>query len=123
MATVQGKSEMVLVDAKGLPLYTFPGDSPTKSAVGGQLAAIWPALVANAPTAKGVMGTVTTVSTSHGKQVAYNGHLLYTFVNDNPGRVTGQGVHNFFVATPSLTWSGSATAASAPSQSSNGWSY
>jgi predicted lipoprotein with Yx(FWY)xxD motif len=122
-ATVQGKSEMILVDANGLPLYTFKGDSPTKSAVAGQLAVAWPALVSNAPTANGVMGTLTTVSTGNGKQVAYNGHFLYTFVKDQPGHVTGQGVANFLVATPSLAWSGSAAAASAPSQSSNGWSY
>ena len=38
----------------------------------------------------------------HGNQVEYNGHLLYTFVTDRPGVVTGQGVQNFFVATPGL---------------------
>ena len=39
----------------------------------------------------------------HGDQVAYHGHLLYTFADDQPGRVTGQGVQGFFVATPGLT--------------------
>ena len=39
----------------------------------------------------------------HGDQVAYNGHLLYTFADDQPGQVTGQGVQGFFVATPGLT--------------------
>ena len=38
----------------------------------------------------------------HGSQVAYNGHLLYTFITDRPGQVTGQGVQNFFVATPGI---------------------
>jgi hypothetical protein len=49
----------------------------------------------------------------HGDQVAYNGHLLYTFADDHAGQVTGQGVQGFFVATPGLTpISGSSTAAS-----------
>ena len=43
------------------------------------------------------------VNDAHGHQVAYNGHLLYTFVSDHAGQVTGQGVQNFFVATPGLT--------------------
>jgi hypothetical protein len=43
------------------------------------------------------------VNDAHGHQVAYNGHLLYTFVSDHPGQVTGQGVQDFFVATPGLT--------------------
>jgi hypothetical protein len=43
------------------------------------------------------------VNDTHGHQVAYNGHLLYTFISDHPGQVTGQGVQNFFVATPGLT--------------------
>ncbi len=40
---------------------------------------------------------------AHGDQVAYNGHLLYTFADDPACRVTGQGVQGFFVATPGLT--------------------
>jgi hypothetical protein len=27
---------------------------------------------------------------------------LYTFITDRPGQVTGQGVQNFFVATPGI---------------------
>ena len=49
----------------------------------------------------------------HGNQVAYNGHLLYTFADDQAGQVTGQGVQGFFVATPGLTpLAGSSTAGS-----------
>ena len=40
---------------------------------------------------------------AHGEQVAYNGHLLYTFADDQAGQVTGQGIQGFFVATPGLT--------------------
>ena len=39
----------------------------------------------------------------HGDQAAYNGHLLYTFADDQAGQVSGQGVQGFFVATPGLT--------------------
>ena len=55
----------------------------------------------------------------HGNQVAYNGHLLYTFADDHPGQVSGQGVHGFFVATPGLTpIAGSSTAGSSTAGSS-----
>jgi Secreted repeat of unknown function len=42
------------------------------------------------------------VNDAHGGQVAYNGHLLYTFTSDRPGQVTGQGFQNFIVATPGI---------------------
>jgi hypothetical protein len=42
------------------------------------------------------------VNDAHGGQVAYNGHLLYTFTGDRPAQVTGQGFQNFFVATPGI---------------------
>jgi predicted lipoprotein with Yx(FWY)xxD motif len=99
-ATVQGTTERILVDAKGLPLYIYKPDTATKSLVTGQLAVLWPPLVASAPTAHGATGTLTTMATSSGQQVTYNGHFLYTFVQDTPDHVTGQGVQNFFVATP-----------------------
>ena len=71
--------------------------------VSGELAALWPPLVASAPTATGAAGTLKVVDTPNGHQVTYNGHFLYTFVEDSPGRVAGQGVQNFFVATPGLS--------------------
>jgi predicted lipoprotein with Yx(FWY)xxD motif len=118
---VQGTAERILVDSKGLPLYTYKGDTPTKSAVSAQLAAAWPPLMSNHPTLRGAKGTLTTASTSNGRQVAYNGHFLYTFVSDSPGHVTGQGVENFTVATPTLTTTmARKTMPVAPSQSANG---
>jgi predicted lipoprotein with Yx(FWY)xxD motif len=116
-ATVQGTAERILVDAKGLPLYIYKPDTATKSLVTGQLAVLWPPLVASAPTAHGATGTLTTVATSSGQQVTYNGHFLYTFVQDTPGHVTGQGVQNFFVATPGITTNPS----TAPVPASNGY--
>lgn len=110
-ATVSGKSQTILTDSRGMPLYYYAQDGPTKSSVSGGLAALWPAVTANAtPNAAGLTGSLTVVSDSHGSQVAYKGHLLYTFVSDRPGVVTGQGVENFFVATTTLpTLAGSAT--------------
>jgi predicted lipoprotein with Yx(FWY)xxD motif len=116
-ATVQGTRERILVDAKGLPLYIYKPDTATKSLVTGQLAVLWPPLVASAPHADGASGRLTVVSTSSGQQVAYNGHFLYTFVQDTPGHVTGQGVQDFFVATPGI----SPNASTAPIPANSGY--
>jgi hypothetical protein len=57
---------------------------------------------------------------SNGQQVQYKGHFLYTFVNDTPGQVTGQGVQRFFVATPNLgTKGGASTSTPAPGPPTN----
>ena len=101
--TVAGKTETILVNAHGLPLYFYRPDTAAKSFVTGGLARLWPPLTSAAPTAAGASGKVTVVNDAHGRQVAYNGHLLYTFTSDHPGQVTGQGFQNFFVATPGLT--------------------
>ena len=71
-------------------------------------------------------GKVAVVMDAHGDQVAYNGHPLYTFADDQAGQVSGQGVQDFFVATPGLTpISGtSAPAAPAPAApSGSGYGY
>jgi predicted lipoprotein with Yx(FWY)xxD motif len=102
-ATVAGRTETILVNSGGLPLYFYRPDTAAKSLVTGGVAALWPPLTSAAPTAAGASGNLTVVNDAHGQQVAYNGHLLYTFVSDRAGQVTGQGVQNFFVATPGLT--------------------
>jgi predicted lipoprotein with Yx(FWY)xxD motif len=102
-ATVAGKTETILVNSGGLPLYFYRPDTAAQSLVTGGVATLWPPLTSAAPTAAGAAGTLTVVNDTHGHQVAYNGHLLYTFVSDHAGQVTGQGVQNFFVATPGLT--------------------
>jgi predicted lipoprotein with Yx(FWY)xxD motif len=101
-ATVNGKTETILVNAQGLPLYYYQPDTAAKSLVAGQLAAAWPPVTSAMPTGSGLSGQLTAVNDTHGSQVAYNGHLLYTFITDRPGQVTGQGVQNFFVATPGI---------------------
>jgi predicted lipoprotein with Yx(FWY)xxD motif len=102
-ATVAGQTETILVNSGGLPLYFYRPDTAAKSLVTGGVAALWPALTSAAPNAAGATGKLTVVNDAHGHQVAYNGHLLYTFISDHAGQVTGQGVQNFFVATPGLT--------------------
>ncbi|SRR6266496_2400019 len=120
-ATVQGTSATILVDSHGLPLYTYQPDTAVTSHVTGQLAALWPPLIAAAPTDRGLTGQLASVTTTNGKQVTYNGHFLYTFVEDRPGKVTGQGVQNFYIATPNLdAGAPSSTQASAPN---SGYGY
>ena len=101
-AAVAGKTETILVTSQGLPLYYYLNDTAATSAVTGGLAALWPPLTSASPAATGLAGTLTAVTDIHGDQVAYNGHLLYTFADDQAGQVTGQGVQGFFVATPGL---------------------
>ena len=113
----------ILVDPRGLPLYTYKLDTATASNVTGQLAVLWPPLVASTPTARGAGGALTSLQTTHGKQVSYNGHFLYTFVDDSPGKVTGEGVQNFFVATPGSATDVPANATMAPAPGSNGYGH
>src|SRR5579859_1836973 len=101
-ATVTGKSEQILVDAHGLPLYTYKADTASQSNVSGALARALPPLVSSSPTETSATGRLSVVTDPNGQLVQYNGHFLYTFVNDTPGHVTGQGVAGFFVATPDL---------------------
>ena len=73
-----------------------------------------------APTASGVNGKLTMLNDVNGHQVTYNGHPLYTFADDQPGQVTGQGIQNFFIATPGLTPLTTSSAPAAPAAPSGG---
>src|ERR1700749_1888125 len=123
-ATVAGKTETVLVNSQGLPLYYYQSDTAAKSAVTGGLAGPWAPLTSASPAATGLTGKLTAVTDIHGNQVAYNGHLLYTFADDRAGQVTGQGVQGFFVATPGLTATTGSPAPAAPAApSGNPYGY
>jgi predicted lipoprotein with Yx(FWY)xxD motif len=100
-AVVAGKTEAILTDAKGLPLYYYQPDTATRSFVSGSLAVFWPPLTSAAPAA-GLAGKLTVVNDVHGVQATYNGHPLYTFIGDRPGQVVGQGSQGFFVVTPGI---------------------
>jgi predicted lipoprotein with Yx(FWY)xxD motif len=62
-AAVNGKTEAILVNAKGLPLYYYQPDTAKRSLVTGGLAQLWPPLVSGSPTAIGAQGKVTVVRT------------------------------------------------------------
>jgi predicted lipoprotein with Yx(FWY)xxD motif len=111
--TVDGQTETILVNSRGLPLYYYRLDTAKKSLVSGTLARLWPPLVSASPTASGVHGKLTSLSGADGQQVTYDGHFLYTFIDDAPGQVTGQGIQNFFVATPDLRTIGAASMSTA----------
>src|SRR5437588_5208017 len=106
-ATVAGKSETILTDAKGMTLYYYTPDKGGKVTCTGGCAAAWPPLLlppgTTKPTATGLTGTLGTVSgPTGGMQVTYNGWPLYGWIKDKaPGDTTGQGVGgNWFVVTP-----------------------
>ena len=48
-ATVAGKTETILVNSDGLPLYFYRPDTAAKSFVTGAVAALWPPLTSVAP--------------------------------------------------------------------------
>jgi predicted lipoprotein with Yx(FWY)xxD motif len=106
--TISGKSETILTDASGKSLYYFTPDTATTSACTGACAQTWPPLLSTgsgAPTSASTLpGKLTVLTTGNGSQVAYNGHLLYTFSGDSAaGDTKGQGLFGkWFVATPGL---------------------
>jgi predicted lipoprotein with Yx(FWY)xxD motif len=125
-ATVAGKTETILVNAHGLPLYFYRPDTATRSFVTGGLARLWPPLTSPAVAGAGVTGKVAVLKDVNGQQVTYNGHPLYTFADDHAGQVTGQGVQNFFVATPGIAsnaMSAGSTAPPTPAVPSGGYGY
>ena len=107
-ATVKGQSVTILTDASGKTLYYFTPDTATTSACTSTCAQTWPPLLATGsgtPTsASSLPGTLSVVSSGNGNQVAYNGHLLYTFSGDtSPGQTNGEGLFGkWFVATTNL---------------------
>ena len=105
-AKVDGVSKEILTNAKGMTLYYFTGDTATTSGCTGGCGSVWPALLSDsAPTAAPMLtGKLTLVKTANGSQVAYNGHLLYTYSRDQaPGDTNGNGIAGkWFAATVDL---------------------
>ena len=118
-ASVQGKSATILTNAQGKTLYYFTPDTATTSACTGSCAQAWPPLLATgsaAPTSTSTLsGKLTAVTTGNGNQVAYNGHLLYSFSGDSAsGQTNGEGVlGKWFVATTDLAVGNSSGSSSA----------
>jgi predicted lipoprotein with Yx(FWY)xxD motif len=126
LATVAGKTETILVNSKGLPLYIYRPDTASRSFVTGGLARLWPPLTSPAVAGAGVTGKVAVLKDVNGHQVTYNGHPLYTFADDHADQVTGQGVQSFFVAMPgiaSIIISAGSAVPTTPAVPSGGYGY
>ncbi|MGE8101639.1 COG4315 family predicted lipoprotein [Pseudomonas fluorescens] len=82
----------MLVDSKGMTLYTFAKDAAGKSMCNDACAANWPPLAATAMDKS--KGDWTVIKRADGKmQWAYYGKPLYTFVKDKKaGDMTGEGL-------------------------------
>lgn len=122
--TVNGTKETVLTNSSGRTLYYFTKDGSGKSNCTGSCSSLWPALTTTRTTLTapaGVSGRLKTFSDSHGTQVEYNGHPLYTYSGDSgPDQSHGEGVlGEWYVATPKLA----AAPGASPSSSGGGYSY
>jgi predicted lipoprotein with Yx(FWY)xxD motif len=96
-ATRLGK---ILVNSQGRTLYLFKKDSRGRSACTGECAKFWPPLRASGKLSAGrgiSASKLRTIRRSDGKpQVTYNGHPLYTFLQDTKaGQTNGQGLSAF----------------------------
>jgi predicted lipoprotein with Yx(FWY)xxD motif len=119
-ATSSGASPAkALVDASGLALYTPDGESTAKVRCTGSCTSIWKPVAPSAvPSTASKVGVITRPDGS--KQATVAGKPLYTFAEDSPGAVTGNGVSDVF-AGRHFTWhvvnsgGGSAAAPAAPS--------
>jgi predicted lipoprotein with Yx(FWY)xxD motif len=92
--TVKIGGVTVLTDAKGLTMYWFAPDKPSKSVCYNSCAAYWPPVkgpVTVAPGVTGVTGKLGTTRRTDGSlQATYNGHPLYTYIADSaPGQAKG----------------------------------
>ena len=99
--TADSAKGKVLTDAQGMTLYTFDKDTKGKSACNGKCAVNWPPLKVSGA-AKGGKGYSVVTRDDGGKQWAYKGKPLYTWIKDKkPGNVTGDGVNKVWhIATP-----------------------
>lgn len=94
-----------LTDAKGMTLYVFKKDSPSKSACSGPCLEQWPAYHREKVQATDGVDpkAFSTISREDGKkQTAYKGQPLYYFAGDRaPGDVNGEGFKDVWsVAKP-----------------------
>ena len=91
VATRETSLGTVLVDARGMTLYTYTADRPGVSNCGILRRQYWPPALA--PADAQPAGDLTLITSDNGqKQWAYKGQALYTYVDDKvPGDVTGEG--------------------------------
>jgi predicted lipoprotein with Yx(FWY)xxD motif len=99
----------VLVDAQGAALYTNDRDTGSKIACTGECASIWipVELSGGQPSADdaSLQAKLGVITRSDGaKQVTFDGKPLYSFAEDMPGEVTGDGFSDSFGGTD-FVWS------------------
>ena len=118
----------VLVDRQGRTVYLFERDSGTMSACTGACAVNWPPLrVRGTPLAgtgakRSDVGT--TVRPDGISQLTYNGHPLYTFVNDKkPGDTNGEGINAFGGSWFAVSGAGAKVPPGSQPQSGGGYGY
>jgi predicted lipoprotein with Yx(FWY)xxD motif len=101
-ATVSAKqvagSGSVLVDSTGKALYANDQEKNGMVLCDGACLSFWkPLTVSGAPKGGSLSGKLGVVSRPDGgKQVTFNGKLLYTFYLDKPGKVAGDGFDDAF---------------------------
>jgi predicted lipoprotein with Yx(FWY)xxD motif len=95
---VEGLGE-VLVDAGGKALYTPDQDTAKRIRCTGECTSFWQPLAPGAaePTAPDAVGTLAVIRRPDGgRQVTADGRPLYTFSEDAPGSITGDGFRDKF---------------------------
>ena len=100
-ATTIAISDGHLVTSDGMSVYFFEKDQGMTSACKDACAQAWPAVVASGTPTVGDGLDSSKVTTADGQvadQVAYNGHLLYTFSGDkNPGDTNGKSIPSWYL--------------------------
>jgi predicted lipoprotein with Yx(FWY)xxD motif len=119
----------VLVDAGGKALYTPEQDTAKKIRCTGECTAFWQPLAPGAgePTAAARVGTLAVIRRPDGgRQVTADDRPLYTFSEDAPGSITGDGFSDTFGGRTfvwHLVLAGTGPAPAGSGGSSGGGSY
>jgi predicted lipoprotein with Yx(FWY)xxD motif len=118
----------VLVDRQGRTLYLFERDSGTMSACSGACAINWPPLRIRGTPLVGSGAKASDLGTAARadgiSQLTYNGHPLYTFVNDKkPGDTNGEGINAFGGSWFAVSPAGTKVAPRSQPQGGGGYGY
>jgi predicted lipoprotein with Yx(FWY)xxD motif len=100
-----GGAGNVLVDSKGKALYMNDEERRGKVLCTGACLSFWkPLTVSGTPKGGSLQSKLAVVKRpGGGRQVTFNGKLLYTFTLDKPGKVTGDGFKDAF-GGQTFTW-------------------
>jgi predicted lipoprotein with Yx(FWY)xxD motif len=94
-----GDSGRVLVDSAGKALYAADEEADSSVVCTGDCTSFWiPATIdGGAPSGNSLPGELGVVERGDGtRQVTFDGERLYTFVEDEPGEVSGDGLSDAF---------------------------